>query len=690
MRSFVAVVESLSSDQPRLAVPGQAFLGQAFFRRYGAGLTAGLLLISAAGLSGCGEDQTVAGEPSADVSTTTDVDTSVGTDIATVDVQPDVGTDVAVDVEADTVDVQGDTGSDTGGDASTCPGSPGCDCTADSACGDKGKCVGDAAGVKKCAATCKVAGDCTGGAVCKDIGGTSYCVPPKVSLCAPCIKDTDCQVQGLSDAACVDYGDAGKFCGAACTADGDCGDGYSCADVKDASGKDLKQCKLKTGTCECSAYAKAIGAKTNCAVTNANGTCTAERKCGAAGLEACTAKSANAETCNAEDDNCDGKIDNLAADANCFTEAFLEQGTLAACVKDTDCTAQGETCDEKAGKCKLLIGKCPGVPQCGSNGSIVCLGAKTPTLEDCDGVDNDCDGDIDEGFTWKSLADGADLKVGQACGSGACAGGTVKCVDKLTATCDSFKNSAKESCDALDNDCNGKTDDLACEDNDACTEDSCDGAAKTCANKAKDCGDGKSCTEDKCDSKTGACSNDKAIGSCDDGNPCSVGDVCGDDGKGGWACIPGKDGQKCDDSNPCTDDKCALGTGCAYTPNAATVPCYTGAAGTENKGACKAGTYQCKDGKLDNAACVGQVTPASSEQCDGLDDTCNGQTDETCKPTAVAVTFSSAQVSGKTADNKTIQLLIGPQGPVGNASGGKTYDVRFGFYAWLMQLLGVK
>jgi hypothetical protein len=45
----------------------------------------------------------------------------------------------------------------------------------------------------------------------------------------------------------------------------------------------------------------------------------------------------------------------------------------------------------------------------------------------CDGLDNDCDGSTDEDFTL-TLADGSQVAgTGQSCGVGACAGGTTAC-----------------------------------------------------------------------------------------------------------------------------------------------------------------------------------------------------------------------------------------------------------------------
>ena len=107
---------------------------------------------------------------------------------------------------------------------------------------------------------------------------------------------------------------------------------------------------------------------------------------------------------------------------------------------------------------------------------------------------------------------------------------------------------SEEVCDGLDNDCNGVVDDTACDDDNACTKDVCqvgvDGAPSGCINAAVDgpcedgnkctgpdkcldstctagpplsCNDNNPCTQDMCDPKSG-CVNERA-GACDDGDP---------------------------------------------------------------------------------------------------------------------------------------------------------------------------
>jgi hypothetical protein len=59
--------------------------------------------------------------------------------------------------------------------------------------------------------------------------------------------------------------------------------------------------------------------------------------------------------------------------------------------------------------------------------------------------------------------------------------------------------------------------------------------------------------------------------------------------------------------------------------------CYSGSAGTEGVGRCRAGTQVCEGAGRWPSVCAGEVTPASTETCgDGVDDNCNGMTDEGC------------------------------------------------------------
>jgi len=76
----------------------------------------------------------------------------------------------------------------------------------------------------------------------------------------------------------------------------------------------------------------------------------------------------------------------------------------------------------------------------------------------------------------------------------------------------------------------------------------------------QDCDDGNVCTNDSCDAGAGACRNTPSSGSCDDGDPCTVGDVCN-----GGRCESGAP-KDCDDGDECTDDACDAGSGECVNP----------------------------------------------------------------------------------------------------------------------------
>ncbi|NMB75069.1 MAG: lamin tail domain-containing protein [Myxococcales bacterium] len=159
--------------------------------------------------------------------------------------------------------------------------------------------------------------------------------------------------------------------------------------------------------------------------------------------------------------------------------------------------------------------------------------------------------------------------------------------------------------DSLDNNCDGRTDDadLGChtcvQDIDCSDGNVCNGV-ETCVNQAclagtvLDCDDDNVCTNDSCDPVDGCRHENNQLG-CDDGNACSVGDQCQ-----AGACVPGA-ARDCSDGNVCTDDGCDPASGCQHTNN--TVACDDGEPCTEgescSQGICQGGLpVDCSDGNV--------------------------------------------------------------------------------------------
>ena len=115
------------------------------------------------------------------------------------------------------------------------------------------------------------------------------------------------------------------------------------------------------------------------------------------------------------DNNCDGKTDNLPG------------GTA------------GADCKGKMGVCADVNGKF----ECDANGGVVCTSEYSATQEVCgDGLDNDCDGKVDEGpFSLKGGKSGEFGNPDEACatGVGQCEGpGVLKCAS-FAVECDNGK-----------------------------------------------------------------------------------------------------------------------------------------------------------------------------------------------------------------------------------------------------------
>ncbi len=250
-----------------------------------------------------------------------------------------------------------------------CPGSPGCACASNEEC-STGVCAdsADTATGKACAFP--FGSGCASAfiAVTAQVGeGTTVCVPSAPKLCNPFEKDDDCKATGGTGALCIDRGASGRFCGIACPAFG-CPAGYACQDAMSIGWAKAQQCQSSeqtAGPVDCGCAAAAIGQKlaTPCGVVGKDaagkvmGTRAGQRSCGASGLGACAGKTAQAEACNGQDDDCNGKTD---ANAPCdnglpctfgddCTGGTRQPGSRVVCNDKNDCT--DDNCDPKSGKC---------------------------------------------------------------------------------------------------------------------------------------------------------------------------------------------------------------------------------------------------------------------------------------------------------------------------------------------------
>ncbi len=148
--------------------------------------------------------------------------------------------------------------------------------------------------------------------------------------------------------------------------------------------------------------------------------------------------------CDGVDNDCDGQTDEGIG--------WIEPGSGT--VKRF-----GEPCFAR-GACGLVTG----LVECAGDGFYgVCStepGASGDKSFDevCNGADDDCDGRTDEGLTWRDDR-GPMLSVGEPCGRGVCSGGVVSCAGGV-AVCPGLAQATPEVCNALDDDCDGTTDEV--------------------------------------------------------------------------------------------------------------------------------------------------------------------------------------------------------------------------------------
>ncbi len=321
---------------------------------------------------------------------------------------------------------------------------------------------------------------------------------------------------------------------------------------------------------------------------------------GAGGVGGTGGSDCTDEVCDGLDNDCDDEVD-----------------------EGCQCSdGQTQTC--YSGDPNLLgIGECAeGLQTCDLAGDWgPCVDEVLPVAELCDGLDNDCNEQVDEGFGSVT------------CGLGICQETVDECIDGVPNPCLPGQPNPSETCDGSDDNCNGQVDEgCSCVNNttQACyTGSSQTQNVGTCSDGSQTCVNGQyaSCVGDVtpvgelCNGQDDDCDHATDENDPESGSLCTTG-LLGVCSPGVEHCVGGQlqcqqnvqpSAEICngddDDCDGATDENNPGGGG----------PCNTGLLGV-----CMAGLFQCQSGQLN---CI-QTTQPSPEICNGADDNCNGATDE--------------------------------------------------------------